>query len=133
MSYFKFKSESGMEDCLGLKLHLFETFWLLEICRAFLTLSGPGNHQNLSVSWAWKSKKGSALFQEPESFKKVQFQAQDIFNCWLNLLFGVRLLIFVFSPPILKGIYFLWLICELDSFELLLSKERNNLNKLIIR
>jgi hypothetical protein len=44
------------------------------------------------VSGASMSPKGPALFQEPESFKKVQFQAQEIFKFCLILEFEVKLL-----------------------------------------
>jgi hypothetical protein len=48
-------------------------------------LNGP----NISVSWASVSQKGPALFQEPESFKKVQFQ--EIINFGLILELEVKL------------------------------------------
>ena len=77
---------------LGLKLHLFDAFRPLKLSRAFLTISGPWNRQNMSVSGASMSQKGPVLFQEPESFKKVQFQAKEIFNFCLILEFENKLL-----------------------------------------
>jgi hypothetical protein len=41
-------------------------------------LGSGWDRQNVSVSGASMSQTGPALFHEPESFKKVQFQAQDI-------------------------------------------------------
>jgi hypothetical protein len=46
----------------------------------------------VSVSGASMSQKGPAIFQEPGSFIKVQFQAQEIFNVCLILEFEVKLL-----------------------------------------
>jgi hypothetical protein len=46
----------------------------------------------VSVSGALTSQKGPAIFQKPESFKKVQFQAQEIFNVCLVLEFEVKLI-----------------------------------------
>ena len=58
----------------------------------FDAISGPWNCPNMSVSGASMTQKGSALFQAPESFKKVQFHAQEIFNFCLILEFDVKLL-----------------------------------------
>jgi hypothetical protein len=43
------------------------------------------------------SQKGPAIFQEPESFQKVQFQAQEIFNVCLILEFEVKFLRLIYS------------------------------------
>ena len=53
--------------------------------RALLTILCPGNHQNMSVSEATKSQKGSALFQEPENYyggekKTLQLQQTELFH-----------------------------------------------------
>ena len=48
-----------------------EPFWLFQV---------PEIVKNLSVSRVSMTQKGPALFQEPESFKKVQFKAQENLN-----------------------------------------------------
>ena len=55
----------------------------------------------------------SALFLEPESLKKVQFQAQEIIYLWFLFEFEIINLISKFFPPHLTKSFFNCLIYEL--------------------
>ena len=56
------------------------------------------------------SQKVTALFQEPQSFENVQFQAQEIFNFYLILEFEVKLLSTHFTRTnVFQSTFMLWL------------------------